>query len=484
MIPPTLLKRTLIAAGCATLLAGVFAVAASGAVTFQQRGAQAVAIINQQRAANGIPGAVTYLPNEKACVGHEKGAAGGEWWVYGLGDMPNPFETNPYSNAPFHHVSQISPALEAIGMGPNQCMIYQSRSYLFDANAPIYTYPGNGTIGVPNASPGLQECIGDPCTSVTWKDFGATTAGPVGPPIYVMPASQGRWRLSNVALTGPRGAEPVTHIDGCAAPSQAIADQVDSAAIVVPLAPLQPATTYSMTANISMGCTEESVRSITTTFTTITPLQTPTIRLALGGERPFETNTFKLDVNVGVRNAPGPWTPFRENYATKVTVTRGAKVLSATLDPKPCAPNPCEKATDGILAQRYFNIRQGGRWEVCAEIGGLGTSLIRSKSCATRRIDLSPVHLQMKVPARHKMKEVRKRGLLVAIRSRASLPASLRVKWGGATLALERVMLKRNKWRRVRVRIRTQRLTGAEAKLLVQARASGSQLKRKITIQR
>lgn len=80
-------------------------------------GAQAIAFLNQQRAANGIPSITTTNENYAAawCPDEDHGPPGGETWRDWSPFVDWTADSSPWTNAPLHQISMYDPRMDTAG---------------------------------------------------------------------------------------------------------------------------------------------------------------------------------------------------------------------------------------------------------------------------------------------------------------------------------------------------------------------------------
>lgn len=253
--------RLLVAGAVAALL--LLPAASAGAVS----SGRAVQLLNQQRAAHGLPAGIRERPDwSDACRKHNRymelnnefthdeqpgrpgytpeGAWAGQNSVLaGVGELDWEYR-NPWEDAPIHLAQLLAPAL--IEMGVNQSQAYLCATTWPGYNRPYpgpsasYSYPGNGARGVPYE----QQASESPFVP---GDFVGLPQGTVtGPHLYVYgPWLPGGWikgRVVAASLRGPRGPVEVRWVDNST--SQVGHYLPRPSGIVIPARPLAPSATY------------------------------------------------------------------------------------------------------------------------------------------------------------------------------------------------------------------------------------------------
>ncbi len=237
---------------------------------------EAVAALNAQRAANGIPAGLVERPDYSlGCRMHMayEGANGRSTVTPHLEDPGRPGYTalgaqaarssvlasprsswaagNPWENAPMHLMHTLAPALAETGWAPG-CMW---TAPIVPRPAPlsprVFTYPGPGAAIYPAHSayewpfvPG--DFVGLPMGTVT------------GPHILVMPFGEvlepgkrsGPTRIVAASLTGPAGPVEVRTVNATTAGPRGSLGAYIQGGMLIPAAPLAPASTYRARARI------------------------------------------------------------------------------------------------------------------------------------------------------------------------------------------------------------------------------------------
>jgi hypothetical protein len=234
---------------------------------------QIVAKLNAQRVANGIPGGITLNADWTAgCAHHVKyEELNGIPWTHqetpgkpgftkdgqiagGAGDQSytSGWEFgNPFENLPLHMATLMAPGLQSIGAyesGRRVCMeIALGYGRKIDADT-LFTYPGNGRVGVPTSQTVHGEWPASP-GDVVGLPQGRTT----GPTIYVFSAGpwqfQGKVHLSVAKLVGPGGPVAIRVVDPTAHPK--IAPYVAPGTFfLIPVSPLGSRARYTATVTV------------------------------------------------------------------------------------------------------------------------------------------------------------------------------------------------------------------------------------------
>jgi hypothetical protein len=232
-------------------------------------GAAAVAALNAQRAANGIPGDLVERRDwTAACRAHNRymelnhvfdpledprnrgyskdGAWAGTNAVLGWGTWSP--ARNPWENAPLGLMPLLSPRLTQLGVSASSHHVCATTrpGYLRPAPAvpSLYSYPGDGASGIPYR----QWSYGLP---VTPGDFVGLPAGfTTGPHLYVMADVAGDARITGASLVGPEGAVDIRTVDNTV---DGLGSYMPTGGIIIPVAALQPGAAYRTAVSMTVG---------------------------------------------------------------------------------------------------------------------------------------------------------------------------------------------------------------------------------------
>lgn len=235
---------------------------------------QAIAWLNAQRGANGIPAGIAEEPVwDEDCRLHM------EWW----GKNPNAanphIETpgtpgyttggafagansvlaegidwqpgtrfpwgarNPWEEAPIHLMQLLGPELSVTGYAP-VCMVTWAGYKRTPPSEPeLVTYPGNGTSFIYPS----EHAIEWPFTPAAF--VGLPEGGATGPYLYVLGWGTGRGRLTAASLSGPKGPVAIVTVDDSTTGSKGeLGSYLPPGGIIIPKHPLSPGTTYTASA--------------------------------------------------------------------------------------------------------------------------------------------------------------------------------------------------------------------------------------------
>lgn len=251
---------------CAALLVETPTAAASTA-------RRAIAVLNAQRAANGIPAGITenrtwshdcalhdrYMANNNSLTPTEDpskpaytsgGAFAGINAVISQGT--NWDKGDPYESAPLHLDQLLAPRLSSAGSadvdGYSCTTTFPGWTGPDPAALTVYTYPGNdATIYRSEAARELPETPG--------QLVGLSATATTGPYLFVLVDAPGQSSsynpatLSNATLTGPSGRVRIKTVDGnTAAPSangySTLAPFISPGGFIIPVSPLVAGATY------------------------------------------------------------------------------------------------------------------------------------------------------------------------------------------------------------------------------------------------
>ncbi len=268
------------ARGGALAAAAVAAAALAPALAGAATSAVAIAELNAQRAANGIPAGLTENPAlSAACAAHDAYMAENRLLTH-VEDPGKPGYTqggayvaqnavltqgtgwdtgDPYDDAPLHLDQLLAPRLQSLGSadtaGFSCTTTFPGWTRPAPATTAVFTYPGPGAVAPPSElarelpyTPG--QLIGIAAGAVT------------GPYLVVLVDAPGQSPLDNPAilsgatLTGPAGPVAVETVDGTASLAGAtgmLAAYISPGGFVIPLAPLQPNSTYRAHVVVGFG---------------------------------------------------------------------------------------------------------------------------------------------------------------------------------------------------------------------------------------
>ncbi len=358
--------------------------AAVGTPAYAVTGPAAVAQLNAQRAANGIPGDLVEVPEwTAACalhnewmrlnnrVEHEEtpgpgytdaGAWAGRSAVLGAG--PWAANENPWENAPIHLMQLLSPKLKRLGASDASGHVCATTWPGYDESTPtapaLYSYPGDGATGVPAQQHAAERPFvpGD----FVGLPMGTTT----GPHLYLLSDATGAAQFASAALTGPGGPVEVRTADNLIPELRPV---TPTGGIIIPVDPLNRATVYTASATLVVpdASSESGSRSLTRTWTFKTQLIAPETSIAVAP--------------TVVQFRPGVRAP---------SVLQG-RITARSLSPAPIAVTVT--ASGGPVAQR--SIANGESWDtglppgdysVCGEQGATDRFLAASQVCATMQV--------------------------------------------------------------------------------------------------
>lgn len=244
---------------------------ASAPMAHALSGEQAVAALNAQRSASGIPGDIVHVPEWSRWCGlhnayqklnrtltHEEspsapgytpeGARAGGSSVLSSGSWTT---VNPWEHAPLHLHALLSPRLAELGVDESNGYVCATTNLGLTRPPPavdtVYVYPGQGVrhrfeeaVAERPFTPG--EKVGIPAGTVT------------GPYLYVSvvgPALHGfsQARVTAASLVGPDGPVEVRTVDNFTDGMQLY---IPSGGEVIPLHPLRPGSTYTASVRLEV----------------------------------------------------------------------------------------------------------------------------------------------------------------------------------------------------------------------------------------
>ena len=272
--------------GAAVLAAAALAPMSASAAT----SAQAIANLNAQRAANGIPAQITENPSASAgCAAHDNyermnggmlshSETAGNPGYTTAGDQAagdsvlaegTDWDTaNPWEAAPIHLAQLLNPYLDQLGVDDSDgfvCATTLPPDAGFrpsPATVVGYSYPGNGQVAWPASETAAEgpftpgDLVGLPQPMTTGPYLFVLFAGPW--PVYTATVA-----LSSATLTGPAGPVAIKTVDGTT-PTPAgipLGDYIGGEAMLIPTAPLAAGTTYTAqaTGSIAQGGASQPV---------------------------------------------------------------------------------------------------------------------------------------------------------------------------------------------------------------------------------
>ncbi len=257
--------RTGVSVGIAVVAAAMLGAALSPPAGADQVGAtQAIAALNAQRAAHGLPGDLTEQPEwSAACAAHRDYVAangddagdphdetpgrpgytpagqaaarssvlGGTWAADGA---------NPYEAAPIELMQLLAPGFAQTGYAPGCMWTWPGYTRTEPESTALYSYPG------PNAAIYAGEVAAD--SPFVPGDFvGLPEGTTTGPHLYVFAFGlySGDVTITAARLTGPRGDVPVATVDNSTVGSPGdLGVLLPPGGIVIPRQPLQVGASY------------------------------------------------------------------------------------------------------------------------------------------------------------------------------------------------------------------------------------------------
>ena len=251
-------SRLLAAAlGAALLLCGWTLAPPAGAASTKR----ILALLNAQRAANGIPAGIVENPAwTAACNQHNAYEKRNN--VFGQAEQEGKpgysaqgnliaqtsvlvqgsswKKADPYNNAPYHLFDLLNPRISSTGAADSEgfgCVEIELGTLRAPPGAPVgYSFPGNRARNIPTS----QRAVEQPMSPAQTLGLGSR---PTGPNLFVYfdgPWTNGaRTQLSSAKLSSPRGSVALRWLDNTTSDLLA-----PTGAILVPAAPLRPHTTY------------------------------------------------------------------------------------------------------------------------------------------------------------------------------------------------------------------------------------------------
>jgi hypothetical protein len=229
----------------------------AGAASFS--GATAVAALNAQRAANGIPADLVERTDwTKACraqLRNVERTGGPGYATQGTFTVTNAAlardiwtkKHDPWARMPVQQMALLSPLLTQLGASSTRNYVCATTrpGYLRPAPArpALYTYPGDGAAAVPYSqfSYGLPLTPGDA--------VGLPAGFSTGPNLLVMADINGQAKIIDASLVGPTGPVEIHTVDNTVAQ---IGDFLAPGGIIIPVDPLKPGRAYTASATVSV----------------------------------------------------------------------------------------------------------------------------------------------------------------------------------------------------------------------------------------
>lgn len=356
--------------------AAAFAVPASAsAVTARE----AIAFLNEQRIANGIPGGIVedpqwsegcrlhmaYLQRNGLGLSHDEdpslpgytelGAEAGRSAVL----TSHGYEQdgrNPWENAPIHLMQLLTPTLSVTGYS-NGCMwTWPGYQRPEPARPALYTYPGPRAQTVSH----LQNAAESPFVPGDFVGLqqGVTT----GPHLYVMAFGAGRGRLTSASLSGPSGPVSVRTVDNETSSSLGeLGASLPPGGIIIPTASLAPGGTYTVSASFTDGVSKLSRRW---SFRTKSDRPSAQARLKINRRRITFTSRNKHPVTLTIRRRRSARIVLKRTVGLPATgrVTHPLSLRPARHDA--CAVQAATPLWSPvrICVSTYWRARAGARW--------------------------------------------------------------------------------------------------------------------------
>lgn len=232
-------------------------------------GAAAVAALNAQRAANGLPADLVARSDwTAACAAHVRylernGGLGGpedprrrgyskqgEWAAVNSALAHDSWTAghDPWAQMPTQAMQLLSPLLTQLGASSSRHYVCATTRPGYLRAAPsrpaLYPYPGDGATAVAYA----QWYYGFPFTP---GDYVGLPAGfTTGPNLFVMADVAGDATITDAGLAGPGGAVAIRTVDNTTA---RVGDALPPGGVIIPVDPLEPGRTYTAAATVAIG---------------------------------------------------------------------------------------------------------------------------------------------------------------------------------------------------------------------------------------
>lgn len=254
-------------------------------------GHAALALLNAQRAANGIPAGITFrqdwADNCQKHVNYEEknGGAltheeqpGNPWYTDGgaeaghnsvLGGVwtggTSPYGTNPYESAPIHLMQLLGPKLSETGIWGGCAYTWPGYNRPDPSPPRMLSYPGNGTTGIYTSE------VANEGPYVPGDFVGLPQGTRTGPHLFVLGWGTPRGALSKASLTGPAGAVSVRTVDNHSGDSRFnLGLYLPAGGMIIPVHPLASGTRYTARATFTSDAPSASY-PVVFSFTTAGP---------------------------------------------------------------------------------------------------------------------------------------------------------------------------------------------------------------------
>jgi hypothetical protein len=366
------MTRALLASILAAALCCIVPAAADAATP-----ATAIAALNAQRAANGIPGTVVensawslkcaahdrYMATNRILTHVESPSAPGYTadgaWA-GINSVlayrggftnPYPWTTNPWENAPFHLAQALQPGNRTVGYdddGTYACLTTWPGVDNAGLGGQVFTYPGDARVDVPTQQAASEQ------PSTPQQSVGIAPTATTGPNLFVY--AYGFGSVLHVTQASLTPAVPVKWVDNT---TPSVGGIIPSGAILVPVTPLQPGTTYTASVTLAGGIGSTTHRWTFTT--TATPSAVVSATAGAGG-------------SAGSSSASKLKASFTRAGAHKVRISGTAGGGTVTLLLAPRKGKPIKRAVRAAASGVFSGIvatKQRGTVKACAVSGRL-----------------------------------------------------------------------------------------------------------------
>jgi hypothetical protein len=352
----------------------VAALASASSVSAEVNAQQAIAFLNQQRAANGIPAGIVenadwtegcrlhmaFLQMNNLPLMHEESSllpgyteqgaeAGGSSVLSSWGYEAD--GENPWEDAPIHLMQLLGPKLSVTGYA-NGCMTTWPGYQRPDPPSPVlYSYPGDGVETVPHAQYAAEQPF------VPGDFVGLPMGTRTGPHLYLLAFGTERGRLTSASLTGPNGLVEVRTVDNS---TGSVGNYLPPGGIVIPAAPLVADAPHKASATFT---DDETVLTRTWSFRTEPDPQPPEATLRLTPRGVTFTSKNPSPVALTVHRIPSG-TPLLDTTA-ELSGGRAARPLSLLpARHRACARQPRTRAWGAVRRCISFRWRvsAGAKW--------------------------------------------------------------------------------------------------------------------------
>lgn len=229
---------------------------------------RALALLNAQRAFNGIPAEIALRDDWSAnCAKHSdymrktgtmehsedpsspyytpegdqaarSSVLGGTWSMSLDTSAADPYASNPYETAPIHLMQLLGPGLAETGIAPDCTYTWPGYTRPAPAAPQMLSYPGDGTRGIYYSERAAERPF------VPGDKVGLPEGTTTGPHLMVLAWGVESGQLGDVALVGPGGQVEVRTVDN---ETPQLGSYLPPGGMLIPVKPLEPGASYTAT---------------------------------------------------------------------------------------------------------------------------------------------------------------------------------------------------------------------------------------------